>query len=246
MSPCYRVSDKAVFISKGSYGYREPENVFHLSVQKPHLPVRACKLPQFMEGSIRLRMEICVNSGLPITMVPCLHQRNVHIKRRLRVWRAQKCIPLVGAETAPTCTGLQTTPVHGGQYRAENGNLHKFGSTYAMVPCLYQSNVYIKRKLRVWRARKCIPLVGAETAPTCTGLQTTPVHGGKYRAKNGNLHKFRFPCHHATVFPTKQYLSQKEAMGMESLKMYSTCQCRNRTYLYGPVNYPGSWRAVYG
>ena len=139
MPPCYCVSDKAVFISKASYGYREPENVFHLS-----LTCTGLQLPQFMEGSIRLRMESCVNSGLPIAMVPCLHQSNVYIKRRLRVWRAQKWIPLVGAETAPTCTGLQTTPVHGGQYTTENGNLRKFRSTYrygtvfAPKQCLYQ------------------------------------------------------------------------------------------------------------
>ena len=80
--PWYRVYTKAMSMSKDNHGYGEPENVFHLSVQKPHLPVRACKLPWFMEGSIRLRMEICVNSGLPIAMEStvlapkqCLYQK---------------------------------------------------------------------------------------------------------------------------------------------------------------------------
>ena len=45
-----------------------------------------------------------------------------------------------------TCTGLQTTPFHGGQYRAGNGNLLNFGLPIAMLLCLHQSNVYIKRK----------------------------------------------------------------------------------------------------
>ena len=94
------------------------------------LPVRACKLPQFMEVSIGPKIKICVNSDLPIAMAPCLHQSNAYIKRKLMVWRAQECISLVGTKTALTCMGLQTIAVHGGQYRAENGNLRKFGSTY--------------------------------------------------------------------------------------------------------------------
>ena len=35
-------------LSKGSYGYGEPKNLFLSSVQKPHLPVQACKLPRLM------------------------------------------------------------------------------------------------------------------------------------------------------------------------------------------------------
>ena len=30
----------------------------------------------------------------------------------------------------------------------------------AMVPCLHQGNIDTKRKLRAWRDKKCIPLVG--------------------------------------------------------------------------------------
>ena len=47
-----------------------------------------------------------------------------------RVWRAQKCIALVGAETVLTIAGLQTTSFHGGQYRAWTGNMRNFGPTY--------------------------------------------------------------------------------------------------------------------
>ena len=183
-------------------------------------------------------------------MVPCLLQSNVYFKRKIRVWRVQKCIPLVGAKTSLNCAGLQTTPCHVRQYRSKNGNSQKFGYTFChgtvfapkqslyqkeatgietpkmyssrrcknltcaelqttpshvcqyraeneicgipglplpMVPCLHQSNVYIKRKLRVWRVIKCIPLVGAKTSLTCAGLQTTLSQVSKYRAENGNL-----------------------------------------------------------
>ena len=82
-----------------------------------------------MGGSIGPRMEICEISGLPKAMVSRLHQSNGYIKRKLRVWRAQKCNALVGTETALTYAGSQTTPFHWGEYSAENGNIRNFGPT---------------------------------------------------------------------------------------------------------------------
>ena len=234
-------------------------------MEKPHLHVQVCKLPCFMCGSIGLRMEICETSGLPIPMLPHFHQSNVYIKRKLRLWRAQKCIALVDEETVFTSAGPQTTPFLGGQYRAENGNMRNFGptnphatafppkqwlyqkeatgrksskmycptrcrnSTYqcgaahypffiggsigsgmeiceisgppiSMVLRLHQSNVYIKRKLRVWRAQNCIALVRGRTPSTCTGLQTTLFHGWQYRAENGNMRNFGPTNPHGTAF----------------------------------------------
>ena len=112
----YLVSTKGIFISKESYGYGESKNVFPQSVQTPYLHVRAWKQPRFMRSSIGPTMEICVNSGLPIAMIPRLHQCNVYIRRKLQLWRAQKCFPLLGAKTVPTSMGLQSTPVLAGQY----------------------------------------------------------------------------------------------------------------------------------
>ena len=88
-----------------------------------------------------------------------------------------------------------------------------------MVPCLYQGNVYIKEKLRVWRGQKCICLVNAETALTCAGRQTAPPQGGRYRAENGSLRKLRWTYCLGTVFAPKQYQYQKEATGVESAEM---------------------------
>ena len=109
-----------------------------------------------------------------------------------------------------------------------------------MVPSLRQSNVYIKRKLQVWRVQKCIPLIGAKTALTCAGLQTILSQVSQYSVKNGNLRKSGSTFRHCTVFAPKQCLYQKEATGMESPKMHSTSRCKNRTYLYGTSNYPFS------
>ena len=142
--------------------------------------MQACKLPRFMEGIIGPRMEICVNSDPHIAKVPCLHQSNVHIKRKLRGWKAQKCNPLVGGKAPLTCAGLQTTPVHRAQYRDDNGNLCKFGSTYRQ----------------------------------------------------------------SAVFAPKQCLSQKGSRGMERSKTYSSSRCKNRTNLCGSANYPISRSVV--
>ena len=74
----------------------------------------AANYPVSIGGNIGSRKEICKNSGLPIPMVPHLHQSNGYIKRKLREWRVQKCIALVGAETVLTSAWPQTTPCHGG------------------------------------------------------------------------------------------------------------------------------------
>ena len=134
--------------------------------------------------------------------------------------------------------GRQTTTSHGGRYRAENGNLCKLGGPNTMVPCLHQGNIYIQRKLRVWREQKCIPLVGAETPLTCLGRQSTPFHGGRYRADNGNLRKLGWSYRHGTVFVPRQYIYPKEATGMERTEMYSTSRCKNLTYRCGASKLP--------
>ena len=51
-------------------------------------------------------------------------------KRKLRVWRDQKCIRLVGAITRLTSAGRQTTPSRERQYKAQNGKLRKLGRSY--------------------------------------------------------------------------------------------------------------------
>ena len=118
-----------------------------------------CVGPQTTPSDVRQDRSENGNSRLLFAVVQYLHQSNVYIERKLRVWRVQKCIPLVGAETALTCASLHTTLSDVRQHSPENGNS---GLLFAMIPCLHQSNVHIKKKLRVWRLHKCIPLVGAK------------------------------------------------------------------------------------
>ena len=125
-------------------------------------------------------MEFLRKLGLPILPVPCLHNSNNYRKRKLRVCKAQKCNSLVGANTVPTGTGLQTTPFHTAPYTPTMEFLRRLGLPILTAPCLHPRNNYMKRKLRVCRAQKCNSLVGANTVPTGTGLQTTPFHTAPY------------------------------------------------------------------
>ena len=112
--PMDSIFTKAMVMSKGSYGHEELKNLIHRLVQIPYLPERRRKLPRIMGVRVGSRKEICESSGLQIPMGPRLHQSNGYMKRKLRAWRVQKCIALVGADTILTSAGPQTTPCHWG------------------------------------------------------------------------------------------------------------------------------------
>ena len=108
----------------------EPKNVILVLVQKAHFAVRACKLPGFMQHRIWPTMLICGNSGLPFAVVPCFHQCNLYMKRKLREWRTQECNPCFGTESPLRSTGLQTTRFHAAADMAYNANLRKLGASF--------------------------------------------------------------------------------------------------------------------
>ena len=119
----------------------------------------------------------------------------------------------------------------GGRIGPRTKSCVNWGGLIAIVPCLHQGNIYIKKKIRVRRDQKCIPLVGAKTPVTREGHQTTPSQVRRYRAENGNLRNLGWTYCHGTVFAPIQYLYQKEATDMERPEMYSTSWCKNPTYL---------------
>ena len=82
--------------------------------------MRAVIILRLEGGSIGPRTESLVDWDGPMAMVPCLHQGNIYTKRKLRVWRNQKCIPLVGAIILLNGAGRHNTPSRGRQYNAEN------------------------------------------------------------------------------------------------------------------------------
>ena len=132
---------------------------------------------------------------------------------------------------------LKIRCLEGGSIGPRMESLVNWYGPMAMVPCLHQGNIYTKRKLRVWRDQKCIPLVGAITPLKCEGRQSTLSRGRQYRAQNGKFGKFGKlgrTYGHGTVFSPRNYLYKKEATGMERPEMYSVSRCNNHTYLCGP------------
>ena len=129
-------------------------------MQISFLPLRGSKVSRFMGGSIGPRMEICETSALPIPMVRCLHQSNGYIKRKLRSWRVQKHIALVGEDTVLTTAWPQTTPFHGG-YRAKKGNMRNFGHTnphgtaFAPKQWLYQKEATGMERPKMYCPSRC-------------------------------------------------------------------------------------------
>ena len=111
--------------------------------------------------------------------------------------------------------------LEGGIIGARTKSWVNWDGPMAMVPCLHQGNIYTKRKLRVWRDQKCMPLVGAINTLTCAVRSNSPSRGRQYSAQNGKLGKLARTCDHGTVFAPRKYLYQKQATGMERPEMYS-------------------------
>ena len=130
LSPWYRVGTKTIFISKRSFRDDEPKNNILRLVQIEYKPLRGFKLLAFIYRHIGPIMQISKTSGLPIAMVPYLHQDNIYIKRKLQGCRAQKFYAWVCAKRVQTPTGLQITRIHVSPYRADNANFRNFGASY--------------------------------------------------------------------------------------------------------------------
>ena len=124
------------------------------------------------------------------------------------------------------------------------GDFGKFGPTFCHGAVFTPKQCLYQKKLGLWRARKCIPLIGAKSAVTCAVPQTTWSHVRRCKVEKGNLRKFRHTFRHAAVFVPKQCLYQKEARAMESPKIYSFHLCKKPIYLCGSSNYPVSCKAV--
>ena len=142
--------------------------------------MRCRKLSRVMGGSTGSTKEICETSGLPIPIVPRLHQCYAYMKRKLRAWRVQKCIAVVDADTVLVPGGKLSRAI-GGNVRSTKEICDSLSLPILMVTRLHQCNGYIKRKLRAWKVQKCIALVGSDTVLTSAGSQTATCHVGQYR-----------------------------------------------------------------
>ena len=88
-------------------------------------------------------------------MVPCLHQGNVNIKRKLRVWGAYKCNPFASAINPLAVTGPQSSGYDTPPYILDVGNFEKFGATYrhgtvfAPKQCSYEKKAKGEESLKM-------------------------------------------------------------------------------------------------
>ena len=152
--------------------------------------------------------------GTVVAPKQCLYQKEATRMESPKMYCARWCKNLTylcGTANDP----ISSRPVEGRERKFAEFRVY----FYAMVPYLHQSNIYIKRKLSVWRVQNCKPLVGSKTSLTCAGLQITPSQGSEYSAENGNFRKSGSTLSNGTVFAPKQCLYQTEATGMESPKM---------------------------
>ena len=108
--------------------------------------MHAVKIPRLEGGMKGPRTESCINWDGPMAGHGAVFAPRKYLhQEKVRVWRDQKCIPLVGAITPLTCAGHQHTPSRGRQYRAQNGKLGKLGRTYGhgtmFVPSKYLQQI---------------------------------------------------------------------------------------------------------
>ena len=148
-------------------------------MKEPHLPVLSGKLIPLMGGGIVPRTKTCINWGGPIAMLPHFHQGKAYTKMNLQVWRVQKCIPLVGAETQLTCAGQQTTPSHGGGIwpRMETwvnwGGTYRHGTMFAPKIYLYPKEATVIERTEMYCPSQCrntTSLCGPANYPVSRGL----------------------------------------------------------------------------
>ena len=87
----------------------------------------------------------------------------MYIKRKIWVCSAKKCKLCFGSKSPLRRTDLQRTRFHAARIGTTVQICGNSGLAIAMVRCLHQWNVYIKRKLRVCSAQKCKPCFGAKS-----------------------------------------------------------------------------------
>ena len=130
------------------------------------------------------------------------------------------------------------------QYRAEKGNIRKFGLTnshgtaFAPKEWLYQKDTTGLESSKMYSSSRY------KTVLTSAVPKTTPFYSGQYRVYNGNMRNFGRTYRHGTAFPQEECLYQKEATGLENKKMDCRSLWKNSTNLCGSANIPVLWVVV--
>ena len=188
-------------------------------LQKVHFTLRVCKIPGFMQRRIGPTVQTCLKSGLPLTMIPWLHQCILWSK-----WSygngEQKNVILDSVQKAHFA--VRVSKISGFMQRRIRPTVYiswNLGLILTMLPWLHQCILYIKRKLREWGTQKCNPWFGTKSPLRSTGLQNTRFHSAPYSADSADFPKIGASFNHGTMIAPMHSLYQKEATGMENQKM---------------------------
>ena len=103
---------KSIFISKGSFRDAESKNIIFGLVQKVYEHQPSFKLPAFMHRHIGPTIQISEILGLPIAMVPCLHQKKIISKGSFSDEQPKNIILGLVQRGIQTSSGLQITRIH--------------------------------------------------------------------------------------------------------------------------------------
>ena len=189
-------------------------------------------------------MQICGKSGLPFAEVPCLHQSNLHMKRKLREWRTQKCNLCFGAESPPLSTGQQTTQFHAAPYGTVSANLRKVGASFRRPTVFAPIQSTYGREATGMENPKMQSLFWCRKPTSQYAPANYPVSCSAVWDRRCKYAESRDFFRRGTVFAPIQSTYKKEATRMENPKMQSLFWCRKPTSQYAPANYPVSCSAV--
>ena len=124
-----------------------------------------------------------------------------------------------------------------GQCRDGNGNMRNFGPTNPHGYRFYTKAMVIsKGSYEYGELKICIARVGCRNSTYLCEAANYPVSMRGSIVTGIEICEIWPTNPHGTVFAPRQWLYQKEAMDMESLKVYCPSRCRNSTYQYGTAN----------
>ena len=164
----------------------------------------------------------------------CLYQKEATGMESPKMYSSSRCKNL-------TCLcRTANDPVSSSQYRAKNGNLWKFGSTFfhgtvfAPKQCLYQKEATGMESPKMYSSRRCKDFTYlCRTAHNPVSCK--PIESRERKFAEIRVYLLQWYC-----VCTKPMFISKGSYGIESPKRYSSRRCKNLTYLCRTANYPVS------
>ena len=142
--------------------------------------MQAFKLPRLKGVGVGIRTETCVKIGWTYRHGTVFAPRKyVHQKEATDMKSPEMCSSSRCKKPSYQCGPSKLTHLKGVGIGPVMETCVNWVGPIAMVSCLHQGNIYIKRNLREWRAHKYTSLVGAKSPLISAGCQTIPSQGSR-------------------------------------------------------------------